>query len=230
MRGLRGICLGAALLAAGHAEAGPWSQLRGDIYARANVSAERLDGEDGWRSDLYGEYGLGRGWMLTGKAEAVRYDGGTAGSDAYRLSARRQLWSGGKGWAIGAEGALLHGTTLAGVYGCEGLGSEARVSLGRSGVRKGRNYYLFADAAWVHQEGGCDRQRFEFGYGADLGGNFFTTEQVWLETGRQSAESIKTETQFGYHFPLADVSVGYREEFGGAFDEQAILLAVTVRR
>ena len=99
-----------------------------------------------------------------------------------------------------------------------------------SGVRKGRNYYLFADAAWVHQEGGCDRQRFEFGYGADLGGNFFTTEQVWLETGRQSAESIKTETQFGYHFPLADVSVGYREEFGGAFDEQAILLAVTLRR
>jgi len=26
------------------------------------------------------------------------------------------------------------------------------------------------------------------------------------------------------------VSIGYREEFGGEFDEQAVLLAVTVRR
>jgi hypothetical protein len=229
MRGLRGICLG-ALAMAGSAEAGPWAQLRGDIYTRANVSAERLDGEDGWRGDLYGEYGLGGGWMVTGKAESVRYDGGTQDSDAYRLSARRQLWSNDKGWAIGAEGAVLHGTTLAGVFGCEGLGGEARLSAGRSGVHKDRNYYFFADAAWIHQEGGCDRQRFEFGYGTGLGGNFFTTEQVWLEYGSRSADSIKTETQLGYHFPLADVSMGYREEFGGEFDEQAILLAVTVRR
>ena len=66
MRGLRGICLG-ALAMAGSAEAGPWAQLQGDIYARANVSAERLDGEDGWRGDLYGEYGLGGGWRQKGK-------------------------------------------------------------------------------------------------------------------------------------------------------------------
>ena len=109
MRGLRGICL-SALAIAGSAEAGPWTQLQGDIYARANVSAERLDGEDGWRGDLYGEYGLGGGWMVNGKAESVRYDGGTQDSDAYRISARRQLWSNDKGWAIGAEDAVLHGT------------------------------------------------------------------------------------------------------------------------
>ena len=107
MRGLRGICL-SAIAIAGSAEAGPWTQLQGDIYARANVSAERLDGEDGWRGDLYGEYGLGGGWMVNGKAESVRYDGGTQDSDAYRISARRQLWSNDKGWAIGAEGAVLY--------------------------------------------------------------------------------------------------------------------------
>ena len=176
-----------ALAVAGSAEAGPWAQRQGDIYARVNLSAERLDGEDGRRADLYGEYGLGGGWMVTGKAESVRYYGGTQDRDAY---------------------ASPHGTTLAGVFGCQGAGGEARVSAGRSGVCKTRNYYLFADAAWIHQEGGCDRQRFEFGYGSDLGGNFFTTEQVWLEYGRQSANSIKTETQIGYHFPAADVSVG----------------------
>ena len=145
MRGLRGICL-SALAIAGSAEAGPWTQLQGDIYARGVISSDRLDGEDGWRGDLYGEYGLGGGWMVNGKAESVRYDGGTQDSDAYRISARRQLWSNDKGWAIGAEGAVLHGTTLVGVFGCERLGGEARISAGRSGVYKDRNYYVFADA------------------------------------------------------------------------------------
>jgi len=229
MRGLGGILFG-ALIASGTAEAGPWAQAPGGTYARAMVSAERLDGEDGWRGDVYGEYGLIRNWTLTGKMESVRYDGGTADTDAYRVSARRQLWSSGNGWAVGAEAAVIHGSTLAGIYGCQGWGGEARASLGRSGVRKGRDYYFFADAAWVNQEGGCNRQRLELGYGSDLGGKFFMTEQVWLENGQQSADSLKTESQIGYHFPLADVSLGYREEFGGAFDEQAVLLAVTVRR
>ncbi len=105
MRGLGGILFG-ALIASGTAEAGPWAQAPGGIYARAMVSAERLDGEDGWR--------------LTGKVESVRYDGGTADTDAYRVSARRQLWSSGNGWAVGAEAAVIHGSTLAGIYGCQG--------------------------------------------------------------------------------------------------------------
>ncbi len=62
----------------------------------------------------------------------------------------------------------MRGTTLAGVFGCDGYGGEARASVGRSGVYKARNYYFFADAACIHQEGGCDRLRFEFGYGTDL--------------------------------------------------------------
>lgn len=229
MRGL-GVLLCGALAASGAAEAGPWAQSEGGIYARALVSAERLDGEDGWRSDLYAEYGLARRWTVTGKAESVRYDAGTADADAYRVSLRRQLWSNAKGWAVGAEAGVLNGSALAGVYGCQGWGGEARVSVGRSGTRKGRNYYFFGDAAWLTQEGGCDRQRVELGYGSDLGGKFFTSQQLWLEHGRVSANSVKTETRLGYHFPLADMSLGYREELGGEFDEQAILLAITVRR
>lgn len=230
MRGLGEILFG-ALAVAGSAEAGPWAQAPGGIYSRGVVSSEQLDGEDGWRGDIYGEYGLPGRFTLTGKVESVRYDGGTSDADAYRVSVRHQLWSGAKGWAFGVEGAAIHGNALAGIYGCQGWGGEVRLSAGRSGTtRKGRNYYLFADAAWIRQEGGCDRQRIELGYGSDLGEHFFTTQQVWLEYGRRSADSIKTETQFGYHFPLADLSLGYREELGGEFDEQAILIAVTVRR
>lgn len=94
------------------------------------------------------------------------------------------------------------------LFGCEGRGGEARISAGRSGVHKDRNYYVFTNAALIHQEGGCDRQRIEFGYGSDLGGNFFTTQQLWLEYGSQPADSIKSEAKIGDHFPAADVSIG----------------------
>ena len=230
MRGIGWLVFG-AVSAAGVAEAGPWAQAPGGIYARGIVSGERLDGEDGWRGDLYGEYGLPGRFTVTAKMESVRYDGGTADADAYRMSVRHQFWSNSKGWAIGAEAAAIHGSALAGVFGCEGWGGEARVSVGRSGTtKKGHDYYFFGDAAWLSQEGGCDRQRVELGYGTDIGSNVFTTQQLWLEHGTSSADSVKSETQVGYHFPLADVSLGYREEFGGEFDEQAILLAVTLRR
>lgn len=229
MRELGGILFG-ALVAAGTAEAGPWAQPQGGIYARAIVSGERLDGEDGWRGDLYGEYGLAPRWTVTAKAESVRYSGYTPDSDAYRVSVRRQLWSNDAGWAVGAEAAAVNGSTLAGLFGCSGWGGEARLSAGRSGTFRGRGYYFFADAAVLSQEGGCRRERLELGYGTDIGGNFFATQQLWLEHGEQTADSIKSETQFGYHFPLADLSIGYRDELGGNFDEQAVLLAVTVRR
>jgi len=228
MRGLGELLFG-ALVVSGTAEAGPWAQAPGDIYARGIVSSERLDGEDGWRGDLYGEYGLRGHFTITGKVESVRYDGGTPGTDAYRVSLRRQLWSNSEGWTAGAEVAAIRGSSLAGVYGCDGMGGEARASIGRSGMRKGRSYYFFADGAWLTQEGGCDRQRYEFGYGSDLSGGFFSSQQLWLEYGEQSADSIKSEIQFGYHFPLADMSLGYRQEYGGEFKEHAVLLAVTVR-
>ena len=230
MRGLGGLLFG-MLAVSGTAEAGPWTQAPGGIYARGIISSERLDGEDGWRGDLYGEYGLTSHWTVTGKVESVRYEyGGVSDRDAYRLSVRRQLWSNEAGWVAGAEAGLIHGSAVAGVYGCEGWGSELRASVGRSGTYRERDYYLFGGFAQINQENGCSRQRLEFGYGADIGGHFFTSQQLWLEQGNQSARSIKSDTQLGYHFPLVDVALGFREEYGGEFDEQAWLLAFTVRR
>ncbi len=230
MRGIGWLLLGAAG-AAGTAEAGPWAQEPGSIYARGIVSTERLDGEDGRRGEIYGEYGLARNWSVTAKAEMVRYEGGgISDRDALRVSARRQLWSSDKGWALGAEAGLVYGSAVAGVFGCDGLGGEARMSVGRSGTVKGRNYFVFADVADIRHEDGCARQRAEFGYGSDIGPHLFTLQQVWLERGNQSADSIKFDSQIGYHFKSADLSLGYREESGGAYREHAVLVAVTLRR
>ncbi|MDP3460857.1 MAG: hypothetical protein Q8S09_16420, partial [Hyphomonas sp.] len=82
----------------------------------------------------------------------------------------------------------------------------------------------------IRQEGGCERFRAEFGYGSDLTERVFLTQQLWIEEGNQSASSIKTENQIGVHFDKLDVSLGYREELGGQFDEHAVLIAFVARR
>ncbi|WP_340692129.1 hypothetical protein [Hyphomonas sp.] len=224
------VALGAAY-ACGPAEAGPWTRDDGGFYLRGLVSTETLDGLDGTRADVYGEYGLTDRWTLTGKTEAVAYEDSIGDIDrqSYRVSLRRQLWSH-KGFTFGAEAAAVYGSAIAGTFGCDEWGGEARLSGGYSGVRKSLGFYLFSDFAMISHQDGCVRHRAEFGYGADISDRIFVTQQVWLERSNDSADSNKFESQVGYHFGHVDVSVGYREEFGGAYEENAYLIALTTRR
>ncbi|MEZ5952732.1 MAG: hypothetical protein R3C13_00370 [Hyphomonas sp.] len=230
MRGIW-IFILAGASAAGTAQAGPWAQPPGHIYVRSLVSAERLNQADGWRGDLYAEYGARSRWSLSGKLEAVRYDGESSGDrESYRVGLRRELWSGASGWSIGAELAALNGSALAGLRGCNGWGGEARLSAGRSGLNKGRPYYIFADVAAISHDDGCTRQRLDLGFGTDIGRRFFTMQQLWIENGNYTADSVKIDTQYGYHFRAFDLSIGYRHELGGEFKEHAVLAGITVRK
>lgn len=229
MRGL-GVILTGAFCVSGPALAGPWAQGQGDWYAQAVITDEQLDGVDGNRVELYGEYGFAPSWMVTAKSEAVAYDlGSQFGKESWRLTVRRQLLSV-KGWAVGVEAGAVYGNSVAGVFGCDKWGGEVRLSGGLSGVRGGRDFYVFADAATIRHEDGCTRHRAEFGYGVDLWREVFIGQQLWIERGNHTADSNKYETQLGYHFPWADMALGYREEFAGDFDERAVLLALTLRR
>jgi hypothetical protein len=219
-----------ALNGGGVAEAGPWTRDDGGFYGRVLYSMEDLDGVDGHRVDAYGEYGLTQRWTLTAKTEAVTYpDDSAINRESYRMTLRRQVWRHG-GWTVGAEGGPVYGSAIAGLSNCDKWGGEARLSGGFSGARKGRDFYVFSDLAVIGHEDGCVRQRAEFGYGADLTEHVFTTQQVWLERGNDSADSYKMESQIGYHLGRIDLSVGYREEFGSAYDESAVLVALTTRR
>lgn len=222
--------LGAASVC-GVAEAGPWAQEPGGFYGRALVAREVLDGADAWRGDVYAERGLTKTLTIMAKAEAVRFDQTDAfDREAVRLAVRKQVFKKG-GFAGAIEVGALHGATATGVTGCQSLGGEVRASLGYSGTsKKGRDWYAFGDVAAIEHEGGCRRQRVELGYGSDISAKLFIGQQVWLEQGDVSADSIKTETVLGYHADWADVSVGYRAEHGGQFDEQSYLISVTVRR
>ncbi len=160
----------------------------GGWYARTLVSAETLDGAEGWRGDAYGEYGLSPRWTLTAKAEAITFPSDTAfDRQAYRVTLRRQLFAR-KGWAAGVEAGAVYGSTATGITGCGGPGAEMRAGLGYSGARKGNDCHAFADVALIAQEGDGRRARAEIGSGADLGHNVFTGQQIWLEDGNQSAD------------------------------------------
>ena len=230
MRGLFTQLFTAATLA-GAASAAPWVRDDGGWYGRALVAHDTLGDANGWRGDLYAEYGLTDAWTVTAKSESVTYpDYEAFDRDAFRLTLRRKLFTH-KNWTAGAEAGPIYGSTVTGLSGCKGFGFETRGGLGYSGVRKtGRKFYAFADAAYIRQEDGCERVRAEFGYGSDLTERVFLTQQLWVEEGNQSASSIKIENQLGVHFDKVDVSLGYREELGGQFDEHAVLIAVVARR
>jgi hypothetical protein len=114
-----------------------------------------------------------------------------------------------KNCTAGAGSGPICGSTVTGLYGCEGFGFETRRGLGYSGADKtGRKFYAFADAAYFREEDGCERVRAETGYGSDLSERVFLTQQLWFEEGNQSASFIKIENQLGVHFDKVDVSVG----------------------
>ncbi|MFN7054194.1 hypothetical protein [Hyphomonas sp.] len=231
MRGISTLILAGASLA-GPAAAAPWVREEGGWYSRALVAHDRLDGASGWRTDLYGEYGLTPKLTVTAKSERVTFEGAAEfNRDSYRLTLRRELFAH-RGWVGGIEAGAVHGSTVTGAdRACDGAGFETRLGTGWSGVSKeGRARYAFADIARIEQQGGCTRNRIEFGYGTDLAERIFLTEQLWLEDGTRSARSVKAETQLGVRFSEFDVSLGYRQEYGGLFSERAVLVAVVARR
>ncbi|KCZ96151.1 hypothetical protein HHI_00690 [Hyphomonas hirschiana VP5] len=234
MRGLISFFLAGASVS-GVAEAAPWVREDGGWYGRALGAHDSLNGVDGWRLDLYGEYGVTEKITVTLKNEAVIYpDAPAFDRDLWRLTARRTLATY-KGWTAGAELGAFHGSTLNassddGLFFCDGTGFEARLGGGWSGVYKQRPLYAFADVAHLAQGSGCGRTRIEFGYGQDLTKHIFLGQQLWFEEGEFSGRSVKTESQLGVHLGRVDVSVGYREEIGGTFNENAVLIAIVAKR
>lgn len=233
MRGIISIIL--AGLLAGSAQAAPWVRDDGGWYARALGARDSLNGVEGWRVDLYGEYGLTRNTTITLKNEAVIYpDASAFDQDYWRFTARRTLGTY-KGWTAGAEIGAFHGSTLngsgaEGLIFCQGTGLEGRLGGGWSGVYRQRPLYAFVDVVHLSQKDGCSRNRIEAGYGQDLSRHIFIGQQIWFEDGDITGRSVKTETQLGVHLGRFDISLGYREEIGGSFNENAVLVALVAKR
>ena len=218
------------LLPFGAAEAGPWVREKGDGYLQAAILGQIIDGETAIRSELYGEYGLSTKWTVNAQVEGVKFTQ-LDGFDqfAYRCTGRRQLWQKGI-WKVAFEGGLVGGEAIGGtIGGCDTIGGEARLSFGGGGrTEKGRDWFAFIDGA-IREHGNCRRQRIEAGVGREVVKNWFTVSKVFLEEGSGDARSIKVETALSRRFGQTDLSLGYRQELGGRFRENGIILSVERR-
>lgn len=225
-----GIVVGCFWSASAPSDAAPWTQDAGGAYLRSSVAYESLQTEDLWRGDMYAEYGIKDRWTVTAKAEATKFSN-LMGQDkeAYRATLRHRLYQN-KGWLFALEGGAVHGNTSAGIFGCDDWGGELRVSGGAQGKLRGKDFYLFLDAAQLRYEDGCRRNRIELGVGTHAGGRYHLSQQFWYETGNLSATSFKVQSQLIYRTDNeTDFSIGLREELGGEFDERSVLIAVTLR-
>ncbi len=212
------------------AEAGPWTRDKGGSYWQAAVLGQTIDGEPAVRGELYSEYGVTEDWTLNAQLEGVTFTE-IDGFDqfAYRVTGRRQLWQRGI-WRVGFEGGIVGGEAIGGtIGGCDTIGGEARLSFGGGGrSERGRDWFTFIDGI-VREHGNCRRQRVEAGYGQEVFKNWFTVNKVFLEEGTGDARSAKLETVLSRRFGSTNISFGYRQEFGGRFEERGVLISIERR-
>ena len=208
--------------------AAPWVQEQGALYSRLAVSSEEVNGLSATRTDVYGEYGLSDHWTITVKGEAVRFDDASDfDNESLRITARRALFSV-SGFVGALEGGYIEGGSLSNQNSCETAGAEARANLGWSGQGRGLTTFTFAELAGRFHDD-CQRERAEFGLGQELSNNIWLISQAWFERGSDKATSDKVQTELLWRAGDIDLSIGYREELGGQFEEQSVFLAA-VRR
>lgn len=214
----------------GTAQAGPWVRAKGEAYVQTAVLVQRINRADAVRGELYGEYGLSAKWTLTAQLEGVTFPDRTGfDQGAYRATLRRQVWRRGI-WRAAVEGGVVGGQAIGGtIGGCDEPGGEARVSFGGGGLtKKRRNWFVFVDGA-IREHGSCRRQRVEAGIGREVARNWFTTNKVYFEEGSGSARSLKIESVISRRFGKTDLSVGYRQELGGRFQEVGFIFSIERR-
>lgn len=230
MRGFFSAAIISILCVPGYANAGPWTRDPGAGYWQAAVLGQRIDGADAVRGELYGEYGLTRKWTITGQVEGVTFTQ-LDGFDqfAYRVTGRRQIWGRGR-WLAAIEGGVVGGEAIGGtIGGCDTVGAEARLSFGGGGQSEnGRSWFTFLDGA-IREHGNCRRQRIEAGIGREVIKNWFTVNKVFLEVGSDNARSAKVESVISRRVKSYDFSIGFRQEFGGLFNESGVILSVERR-
>ena len=208
--------------------AAPWVQGDGELYVRTAIASEQVESLEGYRADIYAEYGLSERWTLSLKSEAVAYpDAQDFNVQGWRATARRQMFASG-GFRASLEGGLLQGAAIGGRNGCETLGAEVRGGVAWSGTwRKTETFTHLEFASRLHD--GCRRDRFEFGLGQKLIGPIWSVSQLWYEDGTVNARSQKNQTELLWKAEAFEASVGYRKENGGFFDEEGIFIALAGR-
>ncbi len=210
-------------------QAGPWTQADGVTYARLELSRVELEGLHGWRSDAYGERGLNENWTLTLKGEGMRYDtAADFNTEAYRVTLRRELYAYDR-FLISGETGLVYSSASGVIGGCRGMGGEAGLSLGMSGVFRQLNWYAAVDGAYRSYENGCQTEKLDLVFGSEVTRGWYIISKLFVEQGSFSRDSVKTQTALLARFGPTDISLAYSEEIGGRFSETGLHISLARR-
>jgi hypothetical protein len=210
------------------AVAAPWMQEDGGLYVRGALAWEQTQGLTGERGDIYAEYGLNPNTTVTAKIDAVAYDRAPDfNATGWRTTLRRRLIKAGD-WDAAIEVGLLDGVAIVGRTGCTRVGGEIRGGLAWSGAFQAQPTFAFAEIAGrVHKN--CTRERYALGFGRQTGEDIWSVTQVWFERGGAGARSDKLQSELMWRKAAFDYSIGYRLEFGGAFTEDSVFIALARR-
>ena len=205
--------------------AAPWTQDPGKLYARISIADEHVEGLRGTRADAYGEFGLTELWTATAKVETVYYQGASDfDTNGWRATLRRSLLRTDI-VRISAEFGALQGAAIGGRNGCDRLGGETRLGAAWSNTWGDQPTFAFTEIAGrFHAD--CQRTRYEFGFGRQTSENIWSITQVWIERGDTNAASEKIQSELLWRGDAVDYSIGYRNENGGAFQEQSVFIAL----
>ena len=206
------------------AEAAPWVHEEGALYTRAALVKETVEGLNGFRGDVYLEYGWSEDWTVSLKGEAVRYSGVDGfDSQGWRATARRLFYDSDR-IRISGETSLLQGSAIGGRNGCDRLGAEARMGISWSSRPQRNPFFAYVEGVGRFQ-GACQRQRLEAAYGYEAFPSIWTVSQVWIERGATDAKSDKVQTEIVWERKNFHLSFGIRREIGNAFHEEGVLVA-----
>ena len=208
--------------------AGPWSQPPGTLYTRSSVSWGEVNKDVVTRVDLHSEYGLRQGWTLTfkGEAEYRAQSDHVSGYNA-RLTSRHTLYQS-EHIVVSLEAGLQTRTKHLWDGFCDRAEYEIRGGGAWQRSGRGRSLFVYAEAALLYQTA-CQRHKVELGLNYPLSAKLSLLTQIWSERGAPYSLSDKIQTELIWHRPLLDLSLGYRAEHSGAFDEQALVFAMASR-
>lgn len=207
------------------ANASPWSQEEGSVYARIAWADEEIEQVGAKRADMYAEIGVTDSWTATLKLEHVDYAANDSfDSSAWRTTLRRQVFRR-AGFVGSIEAGVLEGAAIGGRRGCDRLGAEGRIGLGWSGELRGTDTFTFIEAA-TRQHEACYRNRLELGLGQRATERIWLVTQLWSERGDEDAISDKSQIDLVWRGDGFDFTISYREELSGAFEETGVVFSV----
>ena len=210
------------------AAAAPWHVGDNALYTSLSISTGEVEELQNTRSSFYGEFSLSSDWTVTAKVEQVAFEDETDfNSDAWRATLRR-TYNLTDTVRFSLEGGVLQGEAIGGFGTCSRIGAEIRAGAAWTGQIRKTDTYSYVEIA-QREHDGCSRSLAEVGIGRKATRDIWLVTQAFIEDGGGLARSYKSQTGILWKGERGEYMLGYRNESGGEFREDAVFISIARR-